>query len=144
MMVIIQKEIVDSRTRDTRGIFALDLTKAFATVSHFTLDISETVLGRSIHAYTSFYLSEGRAPIKIGQIKFEWYTIGAKGTSQGAVVSPVIQVGHERTVGTNSRGAQHLAGALRGRHHCVCTGGSDAEVGASASKSVRHHGEIDT
>nr|XP_050028939.1 uncharacterized protein LOC126524690 [Dermacentor andersoni] len=82
VMLLIKKQIVDVVTRDVRGIWALDITKAFDMVKHeHVLDsVMRLNLGERFRAYVSSCLRDRKATIKLGQIKSDGYALGAWGT----------------------------------------------------------------
>lgn len=92
IMLMLKKDILDSQTKDVKGVLALDLAKAFDTIKHrFILEaISKMDLGTKFHSFVRSFLKDRRATIKVGQIQSEQFTLGAKGTPQGAVLSPLL------------------------------------------------------
>ncbi|XP_075526562.1 protein YkfC-like [Dermacentor variabilis] len=92
VMLLMRRQIVDVVARDVRGILVLDIAKAFDTVKHrHVLDsVTRLNLGERFHAYVSSFLRDSKATIKLGQIKWDGYALGACGTPQGAVLSPLL------------------------------------------------------
>ncbi|XP_065292316.1 uncharacterized protein [Dermacentor albipictus] len=58
--LLIMRQIIEDDTRDSRGILALDLSKAFVNISHrYVLEaISDLGLGPQFHAYVSSFLRD--------------------------------------------------------------------------------------
>lgn len=92
VMLLLKKQIFDSKTRDVRGILALDLTKAFDSVSHrFILEsIASLGLGKRFQAYIRSFLQNRKAQLHLSQLTSDTYTLGSNGTPQGAVISPLL------------------------------------------------------
>lgn len=133
VMLLIKRQIVDVVTRDVRGILALDLAKAFDTVKHkHILDsVSRLNLGERFHTYVSSFLRDRKATIKLGQIKSDGYALGARGTPQGAVLSPLLFniAMRDLSVRLDRIGGVNLNHALYADDITIwCGGGSDAAV----------------
>lgn len=133
VMLLIKRQIVDVVTRDVRGILALDIAKAFDTVKHkHVLDsVSSLNLGERFHAYVSSFLRDRKATIKLGEIKSDGYALGARGTPQGAVLSPLLFniAMRDLSVRLNRIGGVNLNHALYADDITIwCGGGSDAAV----------------
>lgn len=133
VMLLIKRQIVDVVTRDVRGILALDIAKAFDTVKHKHLldSVTRLNLGERFHAYVSSFLRDRKATIKLGQIKSDGYALGACGTPQGAVLSPLLFniAMRDLSVRLDRIGAVNLNHAIYADDITVwCGGGSDAAV----------------
>ncbi|XP_070392650.1 protein YkfC-like [Dermacentor albipictus] len=148
-MLLIKRQIIDEDTRDTRGILALDLSKAFDNISHrFVLNaISDLGLGPRFHAYVSSFLRDLEATVKIGQIKSKEFTLGARGTPGGAVISPLL-------FNIAMKGLSDRLATIRGTGHALyaddmtvwCMGGSDAAVERALQEAldITEHLLLDT
>lgn len=90
VMLLLKTQVIDNRSRDVRGILALDLSKAFDTVAHdFILkEISALNLGGRFFTFVESFLRGRTAAIRVGQSKSEPFELGRRGTPQGAVISP--------------------------------------------------------
>lgn len=130
-MLMIKHQIIDRHTKDVGAILALDLTKAFDTVSHKYLlqAISQMNLGKHFYNYVRSFLRNRKATLKIGHIKSTEYTLGAQGTPQGAVISPLLfNIAMKKL-------SEQLA-EIPGIHHALYAdditvwsrGGSDADI----------------
>lgn len=71
-----------------RDIPGLDLEKAFDNISHRHIleSISELNLGQAFHGYVRSFLEGRKATLKVGEHKSEEYSLGPRGTPQGAVI----------------------------------------------------------
>lgn len=78
--------------RATRTILALDISKAFdgVTQSSILTNLSQMNLGKRSYTYISNFLGERTAEIHLGNLKSERFTLGTRGTPQGAVLSPFL------------------------------------------------------
>lgn len=91
-MLLIRSAVIDNKSRDVKGILALDITKAFDTVRHEHIlnEISSLHLGEKFHNYVRSFLADRTATINIGQIRSRKHKLGNVGTPQGSVLSPLL------------------------------------------------------
>ncbi|KAM7284606.1 uncharacterized protein ISCGN_001700 [Ixodes scapularis] len=73
-------------------ILALDLKGAFDNVRHGSIlaNLSTTDCGHKAFAYVRDFLSKRQALLKIEDDEYGPYTMGTRGTPQGAVLSPLL------------------------------------------------------
>nr|XP_050033693.2 uncharacterized protein LOC126530455 [Dermacentor andersoni] len=75
-----------------KAILALDLRGAFDNVRHGSIlaNLSTTDCGHKAFAYVRDFLSKRQALLKIEDEEYGPYTMGTRGTPQGAVLSPLL------------------------------------------------------
>lgn len=91
-MLLLKRAIFDNKTRDVRGILALDLAKAFDRVKHRHIlrEISALNLGRNFHDFTKSFLANRKAHIRLGTVSGGPYELGNRGTPQGSFLSSLL------------------------------------------------------
>lgn len=84
--------ILDSQTCDTNAVLGVDLTKAFDNVSHSAILQNLTTLrvGSKIYNYARDFLNHSTVTLTFGDHSLPGITLGARGTPQGAVISPIF------------------------------------------------------
>ncbi|XP_037579661.1 uncharacterized protein LOC119462388 [Dermacentor silvarum] len=80
------------KTCDVRGILVLDRFKAFDRVKHRHIlrEISALNLGRNFNDFTTSFLANRKAHIRLGTVSGGPYELGNRGTPQGSVLSPLL------------------------------------------------------
>lgn len=139
VMKLLKHEIIDKDTRDVRGILALDLEKAFDTVLHrHVLDsISDMDLGCKFHGFVTSFLRGRCATLKVGAVTSDPFELGARGTPQGSVISPLL-------FNVAVRGLSVRLSKVDGVNHALyadditvwCDGGSEGRVEDSLQAAV--------
>lgn len=87
-----QEIITPANHFDTAAILALDLHKAFDNVKHSAIlnNLQATNPGQRTYRYIQNFLSNRTATISVGDVQSDTITLPAKGTPQGAVLSPLL------------------------------------------------------
>ncbi|XP_075556854.1 uncharacterized protein LOC142588928 [Dermacentor variabilis] len=108
-MLMLKKQIFDTGTRDVTVILALDLTKTFDTVLHRYIlqDTARIGLGVKVQAFVRSFLMYPTATIEVGHIRTPVYGLGARGTPQGSLISPLL-------IDIVTKGVSDMLGGLRG------------------------------
>lgn len=88
----LKHHILDSQTCDTRAILGVDLTKAFDNVAHSAIleNLITLGVGVKMYNYVRDFLSHRTATLTFGDHSLPGITLGARGTPQGAVLSPIL------------------------------------------------------
>lgn len=91
-VLLLKHQIFDGKSRHTKAILGLDLECAFDNVAHSTIleHISLLSLGERTYNYVRDFLSNRRAFLSAGDIQLEELALGAAGTPQGSVISPML------------------------------------------------------
>lgn len=90
-MLLITGAVIDNKSRDIKGILALDLTKAFDTIrhEHILKEISTSDHGVKFHNYVRSFLADQTATIS-KQIRSRKHKLGNIGNPQGPELSPLL------------------------------------------------------
>lgn len=92
-MLRLQHDIIDKRkTKDTRAILGIDLTKAFDNVSHSAIldGLSDVNVGQRTFDYIKSFLKDRTATLHMQSLSSEEIKLGNRGTPQGAILSPFL------------------------------------------------------
>ncbi|XP_037558207.1 uncharacterized protein LOC119435411 [Dermacentor silvarum] len=88
----LQNHILDSPVGDTKAILAVYLTKAFDNVTRAAVLEGLLTLGvrQRMYSYNRDFLSQRAATLTLGDNRLSRVPLGARGTPQGAVLSPML------------------------------------------------------
>ncbi|XP_037565907.1 uncharacterized protein LOC119445697 [Dermacentor silvarum] len=88
----LKHHILDSPTGDTEAIHAVNLTKACDNVTHAAVleGLHALGVGQRMYSYIRDFLSQRTATLTLGDHRLSRVSLGARGTPQGAVLSPIL------------------------------------------------------
>uniref|UniRef100_A0A6G5A9L2 Putative tick transposon n=1 Tax=Rhipicephalus microplus TaxID=6941 RepID=A0A6G5A9L2_RHIMP len=136
---LIKHQVIDNETRDVRAILCLDLEKAFDNIHHsFILEaISKLGLGKAFYDYVWSFLTDRKAVMKIADIETAAIELEARGTPQGAVISPML-------FNIAMIGLSKKLSSIEGLKHSIyadditiwCTGGSEGQIESALQEAI--------
>ncbi|XP_037565490.1 uncharacterized protein LOC119445240 [Dermacentor silvarum] len=139
VMKLIKLQIIDRDTRDVRGMSVLDLVKAFDQISHRHIhdSVTDMDLGSKFHGFVSSFLRGRRAALKVGEVKSDPFELGARGTPQGSVISPLLFNVAMRGLSAHLSEVDDINHALYADNIPVwCDGGSEGRVEESLQAAL--------
>lgn len=93
VMIQLKTDVIDpGYGTGTKAILGLDLNKAFDNVAHEAIlrNLSDIGPGGRTFRYIRSFLEGRTAEIVVGEVKSDSFTLGARGTPQGSVLSPFL------------------------------------------------------
>lgn len=92
VMLRLQQDIINSRTKDAKVIMGLDLKRAFDNVKHEAIleGLQQAGIGLKTYRYVRNFLTDRTAVITFQEIQSGVIRLGNRGTPQGSVLSPTL------------------------------------------------------